>query len=71
LGSEKIKTVIYKIPITWQIRMVLVLISCQKGAGIIEYWNDGMMVPFQKTQFSSIPSFQLSKETRGPQTLYA
>jgi hypothetical protein len=25
--------------------------------------NNGIMIPFQKTQYSSIPSFQVSKET--------
>jgi len=41
--------------------MIPAFAPCQKDAGIMEYWNTGMMVPFEKTQYTNIPSFQVSE----------
>jgi len=40
--------------------MIPALIFCSKDSGIMEYWNDGMMVPLKNPVFqhSIIPGFQ-------------
>jgi nickel transport protein len=35
----------------------------------MEYWNNGMMIPFQKNQYSSIPAFQHSREAKAQKSI--
>jgi len=42
-----------KILLAQQVRIILAAAPNQNDAGIMEYWNTGIMMPFQKTQYSN------------------